>query len=474
VIAVQSLHARVALLLVLMLGALSTAFAGAGWYYAGITAGGAYDALLRAGAAQIAENTYLQGSMVTVDLPVSVLAGLSAADRVAYKVVDPRGVVIAGAADLETGIDTPAQQEALQQSGLLLRDGTWRGEKVRIAVTTRLLGQGWAVMAVAQTLHARTALARDIAGTAIVAVLLVSGLAMLVTLLAIKRVLAPLARVQAALRERDPRDLGPLVVVAPPEIASLVGAINSFMARLERRTGMMQRMIGDAAHQMRTPLAALASQIDMLSVEQDAGRRTAQMQRVAARTEQLGRLVGQLFSHAMVTHRPEVVEPLPVNLMALVRQAMMDMPQEEAVWGRPMPSMALDAPGAPVIITGDAISLREAFLNIVGNAIRHGATTRLEVRIGQQGPEVLIEVVDDGPGIPPALWARVREPFHDRPDNQKGAGLGLAIASEVVGAHGGEMRFRRDSEDGFAVILAFPAHAALHPESGSRKPPSRT
>lgn len=454
--ALRSLHARVAVLLSLTLGIVSAVFMAAGWYYAWVTAGGAYDTLLRASAAQVAENTYLQDSMVTTDLPVSVLAVLSAGDRVAYKVVDPRGITVAGAADLEVPLG-PEDQETLRRRGWLLFDGIWRREPVRIAVTTRHLGAGWAIMAVAQTLHGRRALARDIAGKSIIAVLVLNGLALVMTLLATKRVLAPLERVQAALREREPRDLTPIRMDVPPEIASLVMAINSFMARLEHRIGMMQRMIGDAAHQVRTPLAALASQVDLLQVEQDPARRAGQLQRIAVRTEQLGRLVSQLFNHAMVTHRSEVAVPEPIDLVELARRTMLELPLNAAAWGRDCPTMSLDAPDEPVVIPGDRVSLQEAVKNVVNNALQHGARTRLEVRIMRRPGEVVLEVVDDGPGIPPALWARVREPFHQRQEGQSGAGLGLAIADEVVRSHGGTLSFRSDTSDGFAVILTFSA-----------------
>ena len=455
--AVRSLHARVALLLMLVLGSVGACFAVAGWYYAWMTAGSAHDTLLRYGASQIAENTYQQGDMVAVEPPVSVLASLSAMDRVAYKVVDPRGVVVAGSPDLALGPETPWEQAMLRQGRVLVEDGIWRGEPVRIAVTTRRLGEGWALVAVAQTLHARTALARDIAGKAILGVLLLTGLALLATLLAIKHVLAPLKQVQDALRERDPRDLSPLAVAAPPEIAALVGAIDGFMARLDRRIGMMQRMIGDAAHQLRTPLAGLASQVDLLSVEGDPARRATQLRRIATRTEQLGRLVGQLFNHAMVTHRPDVVPPEPVDLVALARRILLDLPEGD---GAAVPLLSLDAPEEPVVVPGDPISLREAVSNLVNNALRHGAASRLEVRVFRQGGDAVLEVVDDGPGIPPALWARVREPFHPRGEGRTGAGLGLAIADEVVRAHGGSLRFRSDSADGFAVILTLPGIGA--------------
>lgn len=463
--AVRSLHARVAVLLMLVLGSVGACFAVAGWYYAWVTAGSAHDTLLRYGASQIAENTYQQGVMVAVEPPISVLASLSAMDRVAYKVVDPRGVVVAGSPDLALGPMTPREQALLRQGRVLVEDGAWRGEPVRIAVTTRRLGEGWALVAVAQTLHARTALARDIAGKAILGVLLLTGLALLATLLAIKHVLAPLERVQDALRERDPRDLSPLAVAAPPEIAALVGAIDGFMARLDRRIGMMQRMIGDAAHQLRTPLAGLASQVDLLSVEGDPARRATQLRRIAARTEQLGRLVGQLFNHAMVTHRPDVVPPEPVDLVALARRILLDLPVDGG--GAAAPVLSLDAPGEPVVVPGDSISLREAVANLVNNALQHGAASRLEVRIFRQDGDAVLEVVDDGPGIPPALWARVREPFHPRGEGRGGAGLGLAIADEVVRAHGGSLRFRSDSVDGFAVILTLPGIGA-HPAPGQR------
>lgn len=455
--AVRSLHARVAVLLMLVLGSVGACFAVAGWYYAWVTAGSAHDTLLRYGASQIAENTYQQGAMVAVEPPVSVLASLSAMDRVAYKVVDPRGVVVAGSPDLALGPETPREQALLRQGRVLVEDGIWRGEPVRIAVTTRQLGEDWALVAVAQTLHARTALARDIAGKAILGVLLLTGLALLATLLAIKHVLAPLKQVQDALRERDPRDLSPLAVAAPPEIAALVGAIDGFMARLDRRIGMMQRMIGDAAHQLRTPLAGLASQVDLLSVEGDPARRATQLRRIAARTEQLGRLVGQLFNHAMVTHRPDVVPPEPVDLVALARRILLDLPEGD---GAAAPLLSLDAPEEPVVVPGDPISLREAVSNLVNNALQHGAASRLEVRVFRQGGDAVLEVVDDGPGIPPTLWARVREPFHPRGEGRTGAGLGLAIADEVVRAHGGSLRFRSDSADGFAVILTLPGIGA--------------
>ena len=116
----------------------------------------------------------------------------------------------------------------------------------------------------------------------------------------------------------------------------------------------------------------------------------------------------------------------------------------------------LDAPEGPVPVQGDAVALREAVANLVGNAIAHGARTLVHVRVGMEGKQPVIEVSDDGPGIPPADWQRVREPFHARDGARPGAGLGLAIAEAVILSHGGTMAFRHETGENFAVLLLFP------------------
>jgi two-component system, OmpR family, sensor histidine kinase TctE len=100
--------------------------------------------------------------------------------------------------------------------------------------------------------------------------------------------------------------------------------------------------------------------------------------------------------------------------------------------------------------------LREALSNLIHNALKHGAETRLEVRVLADGDAAVVEVVDDGPGILVSEWQRVREPFHTQ--SASGSGLGLSIAGDVVRAHGGEFRFRERSDDGFAVVMRFKRH----------------
>ncbi|WP_343714352.1 sensor histidine kinase [Inquilinus sp.] len=418
-------------------------------HYARLAAGEAYDRLLVGGAVQVAENVFMQGGVVALDPPVAAFASLSAYDLVYYKVVDPRGVVVAGYPDLALDPATALQA----RHGVVVEDGSFQGEAVRVAVLGRRMDDsdgGWATVVLAQTTRARDALARSLTRQAVLIVLAMGVLTMVAGAIAVRWALAPLIRIEKALADRAPDDLKPLDVATPTEIRTLVSSINLFMGRLAGRIGLMQRFIADAAHQIRTPLAALDAQVELLGHEPSAERREQQMERVRQRTAELGRLTNQLLNHAMVIHRGEIGAFVPVDLVELARTvlaAAVPLSFDRDV------RIAFEAPEEPVVVDGDAVSLREALSNIIHNALAHGAETRLSVRVGG-GPEgAWIEVNDDGPGIAEADRARALEPFHSGSDS--GTGLGLAIAAEVMKAHRGRVDFRQDQEDGFSVLLRF-------------------
>jgi two-component system, OmpR family, sensor histidine kinase TctE len=446
----RSLYSRIIFVLAVIFGAGTVALGMAARFYARIAADEAYDRLLVGAALQIAETINAQEGTVSVDPPVSAFEtlSLSSNDRIFYKVTDFRGVVLTGYDDLDS------IEHARVSDQPVISDGAYRDFPVRIATVGRFVSDstagGWAQVTLAQTREARGELARDLTQKALLLILGMTGLAFAGALFAVRRALEPLLRIEREIRSRDPKDLRPLDVETPREIQVLVSTINRFMDRLNGRIALMQRFIADAAHQIRTPLAGLASQVDLLSADPNPARREQQLERVKERTSELGRLTNQLLSHAMIIHRAEVAEFETLDLVGLARQTLINavpLSLEREV------EISFDAPSGPVCMKGDAVSLREALSNLVHNALKHGADTRLEVRVLADGDAAVIEVVDDGPGIPPAEWQRVREPFHTKSDS--GSGLGLAIAGDVVRAHGGELRFRERSETGFAVVLRF-------------------
>jgi two-component system sensor histidine kinase TctE len=446
----RSLYSRIILIIAIIFGAGSVVLGTAAWFYARIAADDAYDRLLVGAALQIAESIYAQEGTISVDPPVSAFEtlSLSANDRIFYKVVDPRGEVLTGYDDL-----APAGSFAESREPLIF-DSDYRGFPVRIAIVGRLVSDpaapGWTHVIVAQTREARASLARDLTLKALLLVFAMTSLAFLGVLFAVRRALEPLTRVERELRTRDPKDLTPLDLEIPREIQTLVFTINRFMDRLSGRIALMQRFIADAAHQIRTPLAGLASQVDLLTEETRPERREQQLNRVRERTAELGRLTNQLLNHAMIIHRAEVAEFETIDLAVLARQVLINavpLSLDRDV------DISFQDPPDPVLMRGDAVSLREALSNLIHNALKHGAETRLEVRVFADDDAAIVEVVDDGPGIPVSEWQQVREPFHTK--SATGSGLGLSIAGDVVRAHGGELRFRERTNDGFAVILRF-------------------
>ncbi len=435
----HSLRIRIIAVLsaVLALGAVILGFAG--WRSATIAAQQAYDRMLSGGAIQIAENVYVQGGVVTLEPPVSTIAALAAYDLVFYKVVDPRGVVVAGYEDLAS----EAKPEQIR-NGVVIEDGLYQEQPVRIATVAKQIEDpavgGWVTIVLAQTTEARRALTRDLTLKALGVIAVMSALSLLATGYAVTFALKPLTRIEREIVERRPDDLRPLQTEPPVEIRNLVHAIDDFMRRLSDRISLMQRFIADAAHQIRTPLAALDAQVEILSATPPSRQKAVTVARIRERTSELGRLTGQLLDHAMVIHRADAVAMTPIDLNGLARGVLaaavpLSLPREVDIAFVP-------AELAPVV-NGDAVSLREALGNLIDNALKHGARSRLVVSVGADDGRAWIEVADNGDGfaVPPD---DVMRPFAKGPEST-GSGLGLAIAAEVARAHKGEIAICREA-----------------------------
>lgn len=448
----STLYWRLTGLIALVLAASGVILALGARDYARTAADDAYDRLLLSAARQISETVRAEAGTATADVPPSALEtlSLSGTARIYYKVEGPNGAFVTGYEGLEApGAGTGHEPQ--------VADGWFRGVPVRMATQARFLSdpdvRGWVVTTVAQTREARDGLAAELLKQALILIAVMSAAALAGVMLAVRWALAPLARIEAALAGREPNDLAPLDVVAPAEIGALVATINRFMARFSGRLAAMETMIADAAHQIRTPLTGLIAQLELLAGETRPERREAQVGRARERAGELGRLTNQLLSRAMVMHRAEAVRFESLDLAVVARQALAEA--VPASLGRDL-AVAFDAPAAGLMVQGDRLSLAEALKNLIGNAVHHGAPTRLTVRVRRAETEALVEVVDDGPGIPAADWERVTERFTRGTGGRRGSGLGLAIAAEVARSHGGRIGFGH-GPDGFVVSFAVPA-----------------
>ncbi len=247
------------------------------------------------------------------------------------------------------------------------------------------------------------------------------------------------------------------MLTVPAETHALVSAINAFMQRLAVHRSTMRRVIGDAAHQLRTPVTALVAQMEMLATEPNEEKRQRHLALLRERTGNLGALVNQLINHAMVQHRNDSSLQARIDLGELVRSQMTEVLSNRS---RTPQELSLDVPPLPCLIRGDAISLGEAIKNILDNALQYGAPGLLQVRLESDSQRHWLRFIDDGPGIPAADWERLRKPFSPRGQQRMGASLGLSIVEEVMRAHGGELRFAFLPVGHFCVVLDFPAWQA--------------
>jgi two-component system OmpR family sensor kinase len=228
------------------------------------------------------------------------------------------------------------------------------------------------------------------------------------------------------------------------EVGQLGAALNQMLdhiaAALSARQASETRVrqfVADASHELRTPLAAIRGYTELTQRMGDDREAVAQaMSRVASETERMTRLVEDLLLLARLdSGRP--LEREPVDLSRLAVDAVSD-----AHVAGPDHQWELDLPEEPVVVTGDAARLHQVLTNLLANARVHtGAGTVVTTRLGSEGSHTVLQVIDNGPGIPAALQSEVFERFArgDSSRSRKGGstGLGLAIVSAVVKAHDG-------------------------------------
>jgi two-component system OmpR family sensor kinase len=238
-----------------------------------------------------------------------------------------------------------------------------------------------------------------------------------------------------------------------------VQEFNGLLQRLGQAFEVQQRFVADAAHELRSPLAALKLQVQGLRRASDAETRERALQRLDAGIDRATRLVGQLMELARQQARQAEGAPAaPLDLVALARTVI-----GEAVADARVRSQELGLSGlGTAMVTGHADALRLLLRNLIENAIKYApAGGRIEVGVlaGEAAGRVALVVEDSGPGIPEAERTRVLDRFYRLPDAPStGSGLGLAIAQSVAQMHGGALRLDASPTlGGLRVRLELPA-----------------
>jgi len=320
------------------------------------------------------------------------------------------------------------------------------------------LQAGSRVIQVAQDLSSRRIAAGTLALRTVIPVLLTAPLLMFVAAWVVRRSLAPVAVVRRQIAARQPGDLSELRAVGvPDEILPLVNELNLLFARVQRAFQAQQHFVADAAHELRSPLAALKLQVQRLQRSGDESARSVATERLAAGIDRATRLVEQLLVLARQEARATADEPRErVSLSGVARSIVTELApaaRERAI------DLGLLESDATAVIDGYADALHILIRNLVDNAIRytpeHGA---IDVEVCSREGGVWVAVEDSGPGIPPDERGRVLERFHRGRDvNAPGSGLGLAIAQAIAHLHNGQLELTKsERRGGLRAVVRFP------------------
>lgn len=449
----DSIFGRLRLLLATVFAVGAVVAMAAAWAFSTSAATAAYDRLLLSAAVQIRDAIQVDQGRITASPPDSAFETLaqSTGDRFFFSVRAPDGQLLTGYSDLT------AARSPQQDSTPIFGTRDFAGASMRTITLHRLIASptvnGWCSIVVAQSLEARHSLVIRLMFKIGATIIFVGALGFAASLIAVRRALAPFDRIGRALVERRAQDTTPLQVDSPRETQALVGAINDALQRLHDRMSKLQSFTGIAAHQIRTPLAALSAQTELLLTDKTTSARVQRVDRLRKHIAALSRLTNQLLGQAMVSYRSERIPHQRVELIELLHQILRDAIPESL-----QRDLAIDFEPTEAFlhVEGDRVTLREALVNLVSNAVTHGAPSLLRVRIMTDQSSVVVSVADDGPGIAPELWESAAQPFHLPRGEREGAGLGLAIVADVARAHRGELAFARTSDGLFEIRLSLP------------------
>ena len=282
---------------------------------------------------------------------------------------------------------------------------------------------------------------------------LVAAAAIVLLWLGIGRGLAPLDRLRDEIAARSPQDLRPVSIDDKPgEVKPVIGAINQLMHRLKSAIDSQQRFIANAAHQLRTPLAGLKTHAELARRQPSTDELKALLDIIAGETERTSHLINQLLTLARAEPGAGDEEiGAPLNLREVANRVAQDWVPRAMSKDIDLGFELKDA-----WVLGDALLLRELLANLVDNSISYTqAKGSVTVRTFRRGAESILEVEDDGQGIPPDERSRVFERFYRAQGTPgEGCGLGLAIVSEIARRFGGQVEIQTPSTGRGTLIRA--------------------
>lgn len=413
----------------------------------------AYDRALHNSALALANQVRIESETVHVNLPPDAQRVLltDKYDHNYFKVSDPRGKLIVG----DRGLPPPPEDHDQEQ--LITFDGQFQGQPIRVAAVYLPTENGSVLVEVAETLNKRSNMAREILLGMVIPEVLLAAVALALVWLGVTRGLRPLERLRDEIARRSPQSLSAVPEAeAPKEVRPVVHALNHLLDHLRQTMDFQKRFIANAAHQLRTPLAGLQSQAELALQQPGPPELHFTLEQLHTAAVRASHLTNQLLVLARAEPGSHLEETLrPFNLAEEIRTVAEGWVNQSI---RKEIDLGFELEDATVV--GEPLLIRELLANLLDNALRYTpAGTQITVRTFLRDDRAVLQVEDNGPGIPEAEQSKVFERFYRVGEStEEGCGLGLAIVKEIAQAHGAEAELKTPAGGrGTVAEIRFPS-----------------
>lgn len=376
---------------------------------------------------------------------------------VAYQIWTSQNRMVVRSANAPS--DPMADQEMVFQDKII--DGTrWRVYAVWDQARTTMVQVG-------EDYSRRDAITNDVAMHIFTSLAITLPLLAILIWLAVGQAMKPMTRIADAVRKREFDNLQPISTRGvPEEILSLVKALNALFVRLSVSFDNIRRFTGDAAHELRTPLAALKThaQVAQRATEPDSAREA--LDNLIEGANRASRTVEQMLTLARLDPESQVIRFEHVDICQIAEQQMADIATLSV-------DRSLDISlqcNTHKMIKGKSALIAILLHNLIGNAVRYtpdGGT--IAVTIGEDQDQVVVSVADSGPGIEAQERDKVFGRFYRAPataTEQSGTGLGLSIVQRILELHGGKIELRDADLGGLMVCVWFSSAQPTREASG--------
>ncbi len=382
-----------------------------------------------------------------------------------YHVTAPEGGFISGYSERPSHPD-PINAKELSSGKPFLFDSVYKNIPVRVALFRQYSDNpdytGWVELTIWQYLDKQHDFQRLLFIRAISRLAVLISLVTLILWFGIRYGLKPLSELQTAVNRRSINDLSPIENTVPFEVKSLVESMNDLFLRLKKAIEKREAFLGNASHQLKTPLARIRAQAELALREKDNDKRINDIREVVQLTRHSSRLTNQMLSLL----RAESEELLSKQHQTIeINQLTQDVAEHYALdIVRAKRELIFEPHDDPLHVLALPIMLTEAISNLVENSMAYShENTEITIRIKKNNSYAEIWVIDQGPGITKEKQEQATHRFYRVPGTKAtGCGLGLAIVSEIVKSFSGILFFDGPNDNNFSIGIRLPLQEKMN------------